>query len=442
MTFIQEMINKFKQQALDKLKQTGPKIKSYAAVGLIGATMLSSLTACGNNTTNKDTELDFDEDKISITEKITDDWYTDIDNNLDFTETETSTTETSTSKPSNETEIDSSKYAHSDTFYRAQKRWNGLWQSEAGFREKKTLLYSPAPFKFLNERGIVYYNKNGEPRVYGVDDDFQNDIAIQARGFIDETTEDNDYYHVVQCVCGSVDVYGTNDDVAVYTAFLKYSNLPDDLYRDLLLYSSDCRGNLLIQQMDEDGYMPEVLGESLINFAAIGSNGVFKTENGYDQDILLTPANSKAINFVGNIDYQNLNITVNYSDANDMGKIYSYTYNLKETPGWESCLEYNPNTGYISKEYRDSLTHEEIIKTYSVNAGKVLSKCMAGGTRLKPSKEQKATATLKYDLTCLTVNSYTFNKNTADYENGKIKYEQVNELTNAYEKSQNSTLTK
>lgn len=438
MTFIQEMINKFKQQAFDKLKQASPKIKSYTAVGLMGATILSSLTACGNNTTIKDTELDQDGDKISITERITDNRYTNIDNSVDFTDAGVST-----SKPPVETENNYSKYEHSDTFYRAQKRWNGLWHNEPGFDGKKIFLYSPAPFKFLNERGIVYYNQNGEPRVYGVDDDFGNELAIQGRGFIDEKTEDNDFYLIVQCVCGDVALSGYNDDVAVYTAFLKYSNLPDDLYRDLILYYYDCGLNLLIQQMDEDGYTPEILSESLVDFNLIKNLGAFRTENGYDQDLILSEVYTKAINFIGDINYEgDPSITVYYTDAEDLGKIYSYTYKLKETPGWESCLVDTPNIGYIPQEYRDSLTNDQIMKTYTVNAGKVLYECEAGETRLKPGEEQKATATLKYDLTSLGVNHDKFNTNTADYEHGDIEYWQVNPLTRAYEQSKNSTLTK
>ncbi len=445
MSFIKKMIEKFNQKVVNRVKQMSTKTKHRVAAGALGLTMIGTIIACANNPAINQTDNGLDDIVPGIVQTG------DIGNKNESNKDTILSTEVNTSKPPIQEGL-YSQYEHSDVYYSAENRWDGLWGSDPKGGDRESFLYSAAPFASLYDAGVIYYNQDDEPRVYDVDDEFTNSQAIQTRMFIDEKTANNDVYLVTQIVNGATSPMHSNGDIAVYSIMLKYDNLPTDLYMDILLYAGDCDLNLIIQEMDEwiaqgrlkgdDGNNAtcQVLSESIINYDLIGRLGVFKTTNGKHQSSIEEA--KKHVNFIENIDYEKGLITVNYADIDNPGHIYSYTYDVKETPGWEGCLIYNIANGSITKEYRDSLTMQDIMTTYEVPAGEALDGCHAGMTLLRPSDEQKATAKLKYELTQVANLGLTHSDKVNLYENGKLKYDEVNALTRSFINNLKSGITK
>ena len=443
MSYIKQLIEKYQKSA-----------KRTIAGGLVALGVLTgSLTSCGNtnNTVDVDDTKDYIEtvDNTKVTEsgtatKPTETGVSDqTDKSTQSSQTDKSTETSNTTKPTeSDTARPEDKFAHSATYNRAKQKWSSIWNSVSpNWDTEQGFLAKAAPFKFLAQQGVVYYNSEGEPRAYGTDENFDNILSIQTKAWIDPNTVENDFYLLTQYISEPIVDGSSNDDTYVATYMLKYT-IDDACYRDLLLLSGDFRSNLLIQQIDQE-YTPEVISKSVIKYDLIQSLELFKdlpnsgvyqsTLNHYKDDVS---------NYVSNIDYTNLTITVNYNSKTNKGDIYSYTYKLKETPNWDQSLQGSIVADPIPQEERDALTTEQLMPTYSSKAGDVLYNTSIFGWRLKPSADQKATASIKYEFDYLVTDVTGKQKVIDNYESGKISYEQVNDLTRDYVNSLKSGLTK
>lgn len=338
-----------------------------------------------------------------------------------------------------EKQPDYTRFAHSDTYNRYKVKLKNILNSTTVGSYKKIFLTKAVPFNFLAEQGIVYYTSDGEPRVYGIDEkfDYEHNECIQSKPFIDMSTPENDFYLLIQYISAPIDDSNSNGDTYVATYMLKYL-LADDCYRDLLLLWGDYdRRNLLIQEIDQE-YTPELISKSLIRYDLIKSLKLFK-DLPYDGNTDASMYGTwGGVNYVSNIDYVNMEITVNYNldstykwDYNP-GAIYSYTYKLKETPNWDNLLQGGKYTDPIPQEKRDALTVGQIMPTYSSNVGSVLNDTRAFNWTLSPSASQKATATIKYEFSEYGGDISDDDINIDKYEAGTIDYSQVNFFTNRY----------
>ena len=363
------------------------------------------------DTDTKDSETDEESQEVTETETAT--------------ETETETEAKTDPKP------DYDRFVHSETYNRAKQKWSSVWNRGVDRKSEMGFLTKPAPFKFLSQQGVVYYNDDGEPRAYGTDDNFDNYKSIQSKGWIDPKTEENDFYLLTQYISAPIYEGNSNGETYVATYMLKYI-LEDDCYRDLLLLSGDFRSNLLIQQIDQE-YTPELISKTLIRYDLIREFGLFYKlpYSGVDQ-YTMDYYKEDVCNYVSNIDYENLTITVNYNNPSNQGNIYSYTYKLKESPSWDQVLIGSEFTAPKTKEERDALTNEQIMRTYQGNVGTVLYDVRAFAWALVPSDEQKATASVKYEFDYLALESIAASDRVNRYESGAIRYSQVNELTLDY----------
>jgi len=341
-----------------------------------------------------------------------------------------------TTKPTTPNKPYTPKYEpleHSDTWYKAKQRWGRMWEQNVLYWQHDIrFLKSPAPFKFLEEQGAVYYDENDALRPNIIDESFLGSNYIQSQGFIDDNTPENDFYLLVQFINSHTEKsYGNGSDVYIASYMLKYT-LPDDCYRDLLLLNGDDRCNLLIQQIDED-YPREVVSKSVVKYDLLYTLSAFDTSNGVNQTSVNKGLSSLA-NYVENVDYDKHTLTINYADKEDIGKIYSYTYNVKESPAWEQCLLGSQYVSPITKEYRDSVKDSELMSQYQTPVGPCLGNVKIGlsGWTLAPGEQHKNAAKLKYDFEPIMLNSEGSLEKVNKYLNGEIPFEQVNDLTRQY----------
>lgn len=339
-------------------------------------------------------------------------------------ETNQSTAEQTFEDTTSSTPQETYKVVFSDTYNNAKTKWEKIWfNNKVEWSGKRGFQLKCAPFTFLQQQGVVDVDENGYLFAYG-NEDYSNDNCIRTHAFVDETTEDNELYLLVQYASNTVNPKGSNDDAFIASWMLRY-DLSDACYKDLLALSGDYKNNLLIQQIDEE-YQPKIISQTLIRYDAIKSLDLFDDlpYDGAEQEII-TPTSS-ASNYVEKIDKDNMTITVNFTSKKNPGKIYSYTYNVKESQWWNHAI------GKVNKEYLDNLTDEDIMIYKDEFCGKVLQDCELAIWSLSPNEEHKASAQLKYDLTKLLVNTSTIDENFEKYENGRIKYSEVNSLTQNY----------
>ena len=329
------------------------------------------------------------------------------------------------------------RYAHSDIYNRIKQKWSSIWNSDpGGLIEKNEFITKAAPYTFLEEQRVVYFDSQGMPCAYG-NEDYDNYLALQTEVFVDPNSPENDIYVLVQY---RYEGRYSNDNAyeAFATWMLKYE-IDDDCYRDVLLLADDWRLGPLVQEIDKE-YKPEIISQSSVLTKYAGEYNLYKNlekgENQWEND----PINSKTFNYVANVDYENMAVTINYTDKKNRGKIYSYTYKVKESPNWDKALVGTLITDPMDKEYRDSLPLDKIMPSYSTKWGRMLRACYINGRwSLEPSDEQKATATLLYDFEAIFANTTNPSIQFNNYESGKIGYADVNNLTRKYIRNSEST---
>ncbi len=321
---------------------------------------------------------------------------------------------------------DEFKAEHSDLFWRAKASWSDKdwnWHYTDVFpSDDERFQRLGNPFNFLEKEGAVY-RQNGQWIAYG-NEEFDFNGNIQTRVFVDKSTPEHDVYMLVQYHSSNLDGAVMGDDTYVATWMLKY-DVPEDVYKDLLMYADDYRCKFLIQQIDKE-YEPEVISKSVIDYDLLNKLSAFS-----DNDF--TTIEDKDIRYIENIDYDNMSLTVN---EGTLGNISSYTYCVKESKAWENVLVETPIRPSITKEERDALTAEDIMPSRLVKVGNVLLNFIVENRTSYPSEEQKATATQKYNLTYISNGAEVYRKNAVNaYEEGEISFESVNEHTREYAKT-------
>lgn len=353
----------------------------------------------------------------------------DVTNNNDSAIVETSGNNITTNSTDSENVV---KINHSDTFYNAKKRWSDIWEIGRGpYDKERAFITKAAPFRFLAEQGAVYYNENGHPRAYGTDENFWNNCCIQSKGFVDTNTPENDFYLMVQYIDGEYDPNNSPEGkMCIATWVLKYT-LSNECYQDLLLLSGDFRSNLLIQQIDQE-YKPEIISKSVIRYRLF-ETGLYEGVLSASKNIIWDK-DEQWVNYISNIDYQNMTITVDFSDRRENGKIYSYQFAVKQTKLWDLLIQDGFLKNPLTVEERNALTSEDIVRTYQTPVGEGLAYLDIKGYGFVPSEEQKATATLKYDFEPVIIDTFAKSTQFNKYELGQISFSQVNELTRQYAK--------
>ncbi len=384
------------------------KMKKLLAL-ILAAIMLLSLVACDIEVDNGD----WGGDKTRGTNKNT----SGIDGNYaDNSQTNSPTDSSDKTEPI--------RFKHSDTFYNAKKRWSDIWEAGRPTDRVRDFITQEAPFNFLAEQGVVYYNDNGQPRLY-VDDDCNNDLCLQTQAFIDTNSDENDFYLLVQYIDdGDVEFRKSAELGTILSTWMLKYTLSDQCYQDLLLLDADFRQNLLIQQIDKE-YEPEVVSHTVAEYNFLGPFGFYYGIKDAVSSQHCIYSLTEATNYIEDIDFENMEMTVNYNLKEHPGQIYSYTFKVTESSQWLNKL---------TEEQRNTATWDQVMRIKETSVGKSLDDIRYAGIGIGPDAEQKASATLKYDFEVLkegySSKSTQFNK----YELGQISFEQVNNLTRQYAK--------
>ncbi len=340
-------------------------------------------------------------------------------------ETEASTNENGeivTEAQTKEEETEEFRAEHSDLFWRAKANWSedawynkNDWDEQDFYFNKFQTLASP--FRFLKEQGVVY-GSQGNYTAYG-NEDFNNNECIEVYPYIDKTTQENDLYILMQYCSDEIDRDNSNGDTYVATWMLKYT-LPDDVYKDLLLYQGDWRQRFIFQQIDQE-YTPEIISKSVINYDLLDNLRLFNS----NKSVII---GGDGVKYIEKIDYNNLTLTVNESNK---GKISSYTYYLKDSPTWNNIL----SESILPPEQIENWDVDDYMPTYMGETGRVLDNFCILGYVCRSTDEFKASATLKYDLTPIGGSILRLSSAVNSYEDGKRNFENVNELTREFYES-------
>ncbi len=388
------------------IKDNQSKLNKLVATGLLG-TMLASFASCDQFLPTKPAETDAFGNIINGESA---EIVTDKNGNELTTEGENG----------NRNEIYDQR---SQLFIDARNKWTEDWNRgyETNYNEGSYNFQTKGvPFRFLEQEGVVYYDEDGNKVAYG-NEDFLNNDCICPTGFIDPNSEENDFYILMQ--------YHNENNGDVVTWLLKYT-LGDQVYRDLLLLAGDYRARFLIQEIDQH-YTPEIINKTVVSSSLLDYLGL--TDDWDDSHF--RRGGQRA--YISDYDCDNLTLTIDYgvdvAGKEPNGNIYSYTYYLKDSPDWDRLLQGSALNGPMSKEERDALTNKDLIKVKDSAYGE---KLMRFGVlfywSMRPSDEQKAGATLKYDFEQLTIESSGSEIDFDNYMNGYIPYEAVNNLTKQY----------
>lgn len=405
----------------DKVSQVFESCKSSAkctvATGLIAAMMFASLASCANNIEIIDTD-----NVPSYGDTVIDSYYTDhiTDTQLGYE------TESTDSNNSNNFGVDDfDRFEHSDAYNQAKQKWGYVWGNPYGAEAtEEGFLKKAAFFNILEDYGCVYYNENGKPRALNAGENFDNVRCIQSMGWLDLST--SSYYQATQFISGPIDSY--SDDTYVVTLITKNS-CTDKEIRDLLLLSGDWRINVVIQELENSA---EVLVASAVDIGFINAAGYFRDlPNGGVNQNTLDYYGKNVCNFIVPKPNEK-KVEVYFTPENKPGQIYHYVHKYEENSAWDRMLKGNIVRPPISQEYRDSLTPNDIMLTYSTPTGPALYSISVEAWSLYPSDEQKNSAMLKYELLPLRVDITGKQPNVDNYLAGKIKYGQVNSLTRDY----------
>ena len=383
------------------IKDNQSKLNKFVATGLL-ATMIASFTSCDQFLPIRPAETDV---FGNIIDTETAEILTDKNGNELTTEGENG----------NRNEIyDQRSQLFIDTRNKWASDWNrghregGYWEGINNFETKGL------PFRFLEQEGVIYYNENGNRVAHGNEEFLKND-CLYSNGYIDPESTENDFYILMQYHC--------EDDNTVVTWFLKYT-LDDDVYRDLLLLSGNFRANLFVQEIDQH-YTPEVINKTVVSYRLLDNLSL--TEDW--RDVLFRMDEQSA--YISNYNQDNLTLTVDYTDNENIGNIYSYTYHLKESPDWDRLLVGGAKHSPMSKEKRDALTNADLMKIKDSVYGEKLVNFGIQWS-MGPSDEQKAGATIKYDFEQVSIDCSGSREKLEQYLNGIISYREVNSLTLNY----------
>lgn len=422
-------------------KNKGKIVRRTVAVVLSLGVLAGALTGCGNNNKNDTKDI---KESVKATE---DTQYTKTDNDtqsddkqIDNTDSQINSTDKQTESTNNPTESGTDnvkpKFVHSDTYNRAKQKWASMWNmrtEDIYFGGQNEFVTKAAPYTFLAEQGVVYFDSQGKPHAYG-SEDYSHYNAVQSKVLIDSNSPENDIHIVVQYRDGEIPKTGTGNAAAVVATWGLRYEVPDDVYQEVLAMKNDYRLGFLIQQIDIE-YNPEVLHHSLVRNRVLKNYNLFSNLSNGTNQWGMDAMNPDIVNYIADVDYDNWNIVVHYSEetGKDKVKIHEYNFAMKECDGWDDALEGDFILKPMDKEHRDNLSVDSVMHNSQTQLGKTLDDCDVDRTfMLLPTDAQKAAAEVVYEFDMLnlicTQQSTQFNK----FENGEIAFEYINDLTRNY----------
>lgn len=253
--------------------------------------------------------------------------------------------------------------------------------------------YRPLPLRFLQEQGLVSFDKNNMAQVQGNQPETLYD-PLTAEVFIDSNTDENDVYVLVNYHSKRM-IYDVDKDVYVVTWKLKYT-LDDDDYETLLKLKGDYRQRFFIQEMDNI-YQPEVLSKSVVAQWIVALGSPFREDRQKD--------NKFPNVYVDSVDYDNNVVT--YVARTEDGYAY-YTSGLYETLAYEKSLSlYNLTPEEIEQYVRIETTQTPYGKCL---LGRFITDYSANLTNDQAREAVKNSTRVHY-LDSLYANSVEFNFN-------------------------------
>lgn len=227
--------------------------------------------------------------------------------------------------------IKDSKYANYSTF---------------ASEDKSSLDYSAIPTTFLCEQGLTYYDDQGKLQINGKQPD-DTYSPLSSACFVDENTNENDVYLLVQYASGVPGIAEDDVNVDLVTWKLKYT-LDDDNYQTFLKLDGDFMARFFIQEMDKQ-FEPEIVSHSNINRRTMMSGSYVR---GKDEKSLFPNI------YVSNIDFDNCSLM--YAVRTINGYCF-YDFDIRQTKAWDNCMNKYDITIDQMYEYVDMITKETLL---------------------------------------------------------------------------------
>ncbi len=236
----------------------------------------------------------------------------------------------------------------------AIRDWGWMDMDGIDFEDQHKLSQQAIPIEFLMNLGLVLPTERSDTfKMAGELQPSQWYEPFDTRAYVDNNTEENDVYLLVNYESGKVDHNSPNSGVYVANWLLKYT-LDDDDYETFLKLDGDFRIKYFVKEMDRQ-YEPVVIHHSLIRHDLISLGSHASNEHWLHKGFPNV--------FVANIDYDNYIIT--YASSK-YGDLRYYDLDLRKTDNWEKAIT------------RDGLTEEEreasiSVKTKSTPLGECLT---------------------------------------------------------------------
>ena len=225
---------------------------------------------------------------------------------------------------------ESSKSIGSGNIWEALKTHSSMTVTKFLYADKDLEGY-PIPLTFLQEEGLVYFNKSRMK--YLLNNELQASDTYRpftSYAFVDPNTNQNDVYLILQFKSDNAN----NSSTWLATWQLKYT-LADDDYQTFLNLQDDWRIRLFVQEMDKQ-YEPEVISKSVIleDLLMLGSH--VRNEHWTKKSFPYI--------FATNVDYNNQIVT--FAGFSDEGIRY-FDVDMRKTNAWDAVIT------------QDGLTEEE-----------------------------------------------------------------------------------
>jgi len=316
------------------------KYKRIMATGLL-ALMLASYTACDE--TNSPVTIDPNDNQITQPTQPNQPDISLPGDNTDIT------------KPNPEPEV----HPLSGSVWDAIKDKPEMQYDSIPEDVEYELEHQPIPITFLQEQGIVCYDKNKKLDITDALNASEVYDPFAVRVFTDSNTTDNDVYVLMQYTNGMLKDITASDKVTVATWMLKY-NLDDNDYRTLQNLNGDFRSRYFIQEMDKQ-YEPQIIHKGVTRHNLIYEIG------SYTRDDKRSKWGFPYV-FIANVDFDNLIVT--YGGVTDTDIRY-YDVDIRDTDAWEKVISIDGMT----EEQRDK---NIVMKSLESHFGRCLSQFRIG----------------------------------------------------------------
>lgn len=341
----------------------GNKINRVVASGLL-ALMIANFTACDNgvlftgNLTN-------DNDNNSIITTI-------IGNN-------------------NQQQVQNDEFAKGDVWEALKQRPVIRINSEISSKSKRDLLAQPLPITFLQEEGLLYFDDYNFLNIHEDSNTNPNFVPLSSYAFVDDTTNENDVYLLVQYQNKQNIPNKPNKDVYLATWQLKYT-LSDADYSTFLKLAGDWRARIFIQEMDKI-YQPEVLSKSIISYNLLSMGSHLRGEVGKESKF-------PAI-FVTDVDYDNQIVSFGSLYGS---KLRYIDVKMRESNAWNTVMDH---FGLTEQERENQIQ----MNTKETQVGKCLTSFSVNYLSAGLTKQQAVDA---FNTTSRFINIKDVNVNSFD----------------------------